>query len=101
MACLTKRSDAEVRRIQAEALRKVVAGDGELITVAQSGVRHVKAFTVEKTFCGRDVHVNDRRGRIDLHLESLTVVCPHCRQAIEELIEEGKVHAASSAGIDH
>jgi hypothetical protein len=88
MACLTRKSDLEVRRIQVDALRKVVVGDGELITVAQNGVRHVKAFTVSQTFCGREVHINDRRGRIDLRLDTLDGLCLHCQKAIEELIKE-------------
>lgn len=93
LACVMRKSTDEVARLQVGALRKVLEEGGELITVAQNGVRHVKACGIEQTFCGRDVAAHDRRGRLNPTLVTFAGICPHCRTRIEDLIEKGKTHA--------
>ena len=90
IACVTRKSDEAMRRYQVDALRRLVRDGGSFLTVAQQGVRHLKQFGADKTFCGRDVGSHDRRGRIDPQLEELTGVCANCRVEVERVLQEAR-----------
>lgn len=89
--CALERAMRALWRYQFDPLRMVFDGHQDaLATRAQRGVRHVKMFGAERTFCGRDVHTGDRRGRIDPNLESMNVICGACREAVERALDEAR-----------
>ena len=84
--CAEKRSAEALRKYQYHALKLVTLGHGSLHTRAIHGVRHVKQFGAERTFCGEHTTGHHRPGTV--RPDDLSGVCEKCRAAVVAAIEE-------------
>lgn len=91
VACAQRASEIEVRRQQIIPLQMVASGKADLLLRGNGGVRHVKLFGVDQTFCGRIVERRGwRGGRLDYRLSTLEGICPACRDAVELAMKEAE-----------
>ena len=89
-ACIMRESMERLIEQQVDAVRRMLANREPFITVAQLGKRHIKTFGAEKTFCGADVKLKDRRGFLDPQIETLNGICLDCRRGVESVMEKVK-----------
>jgi hypothetical protein len=88
MACALKASEAETKRQQIEPLQMIAAGKADFLTRTAHGVRHLKMFSVDLTFCGKGVEGHWRRGVLDYRIDTLDGICSKCRDLVELAMKE-------------
>jgi hypothetical protein len=87
--CTEFKSTQALREHQFQFLRKVAAGETDLITrrMPDAPSRHVQMFGAMRSFCGLALEPKAKPGWIPYEPDAMARICPSCRGEIERLIE--------------
>ena len=85
--CLRDRSRAAMVALQAHPLRRVAAGDGQLIVRQLNSTRHIQMFGCEYTYCDQHIPENARRTRVPYATDELQKLCSACRYHLRQMME--------------
>lgn len=86
--CAAEKGYQALLQYQMDPLRRIYAGQGELVTRTSGTMRHVQMFADDRAFCGRPVDASYRKGWMAWSEEALAAICPVCRQHLVELMEK-------------
>lgn len=92
-ACASRKSVQAILAFQRNPLRRIAAGQAELIVRAVAGKRHVQLFGAERAFCGIAILPQHRRSHISYKPDEMAKICAGCRIELNRAMEEARKSA--------